>query len=70
MSRRRVLPNDETLETLLIAYRISEIARWFKVDRTSVKEHARRLGLPPRKPGGATRSLKDREPPEYLVIPR
>ena len=66
MSRRRMLPDDQVLSTLLIAYRISEIARWFGVDRTSVREHAHRLGFKG-KPGGPTRGIKDRPMPDYLV---
>lgn len=67
MSAPRKLPADYYLLKLLPEYRITEIARWFDVNPRSVREHARRLGFAPRKPGGPTRRMHDRPCPINLA---
>jgi hypothetical protein len=66
----RRLPDDSTLTTLLKTYRICEIARWYRVDRTAVRDHARRLGFPPAPRGGATRCVQYRAIILSVAIPR
>jgi hypothetical protein len=63
----RKLPSDDILVYLLTqGYRLTEIARLYHVDRTSVRDHAHRLGFFG-KPGGPTRSMKDRSLPAHLA---
>lgn len=66
----RRLPADSILVILLKTYRICEIARHYHVDRTAVRDHARRLGFPPSPRGGATRSVQYRQIDQGLAISR
>lgn len=65
----RRLPDDAALVVILKTYRICEIARWYRVDPRSVRDHARRLGFPPCSPGGATRSVQYRPIDQQAAIP-